>query len=139
MSLFGPPRTPETPFDNQEYADIAASIQRVTEELVLGLASAAHARTGSTALCMAGGVALNSVANGRILRETPIREMYIQPSAGDGGARRRGAVAARALLSERARFAMHHAYWGEEHGDAAVADAAASTTLPHAPLRTRTR
>ncbi len=131
VSLFGPPRTPETPFDNQEYADIAASIQRVTEELVLGLARAAHVRTGSTALCMAGGVALNSVANGRILRETPIREIYIQPSAGDGGAAVGAALyAARALLSERARFTMHHAYWGESHSDAAVADAAASTTLP---------
>jgi len=75
VGLFGPPRSPDTPPENQHYADVAASIQQVTEELVLGLVRAVHARTGSTALCMAGGVALNSVANGRILRETPIRQL----------------------------------------------------------------
>ena len=70
---------------NQYYADIAASIQLVTEELVLSLVKEAHRQTGQTNLCMAGGVALNAVANGRILRETPIEQLYIQPSAGDGG------------------------------------------------------
>src|SRR5215472_14125114 len=70
---------------NQHYADIAASIQRVTEELLLGMARHLHEQTGLKRLCIAGGVGLNSVANGRILRETPFEELYIQPAAGDGG------------------------------------------------------
>ena len=57
---------------NQHYADIAASIQRVTEDTLLKMARHVHERTGLKKLCMAGGVALNSVANGRILRETPL-------------------------------------------------------------------
>ena len=58
---------------------------RCTEEIVLSMARALHDETGLDQLCMAGGVALNSVANGRILRETPFKELYIQPAAGDGG------------------------------------------------------
>ena len=83
------------------------------KRLVLGLARAAHVRTGSTALCMAGGVALNSVANGRILRETPIRE--ILHSAGCRRRRRgarRGAVRGAPLLGSRGALRMDHAYWG---------------------------
>jgi carbamoyltransferase len=70
---------------NQYYADVAASIQKVTEEIVLKMARALHERTGFTRLCMAGGVALNSVANGRIINETPFEEVFVQPAAGDGG------------------------------------------------------
>jgi len=66
---------------NQHYADIAASLQVVTEELILGVARQLHHQTGMTRLCLAGGVALNSVANGRILRETPFEELYVQPPA----------------------------------------------------------
>jgi carbamoyltransferase len=68
---------------NEHHADIAASIQRVTEEILLKMAVSLHKQTGLTRLCMAGGVALNSVANGRILRETPFEELFIQPAAGD--------------------------------------------------------
>src|SRR5439155_922466 len=71
---------------NQHYADIAASIQKVTEEVLLTMARAAYEETGLTRLCMAGGVALNSVANGRIIRGTPFEELYVHPAAGDGGA-----------------------------------------------------
>lgn len=144
VDLFGAPRAPELPFftersgypeyfgprpgnfetlqaANQHYADIAASIQAVVEELILGLARAASAKTGSTSLCMAGGVALNSVANGRILRETPITDLYIQPSAGDGGAAVGAALyAATALLNEPRCGRMDHAFWGESHSDAAI-------------------
>ena len=70
---------------NQHYADIAASIQRVTEELIINLANEVFRETGSKRLCLAGGVALNSVANARIWAETPFEELYIQPSAEDGG------------------------------------------------------
>jgi carbamoyltransferase len=80
----GPPRTAETEITQREL-DIAASIQAVTEELVLRLARFAHEQTGLTKLCLAGGVALNCVANGRILRESPFEDVWIQPAAGDAG------------------------------------------------------
>ena len=84
-SLFGgPPRTAESDISQREM-DIAASIQVVTEEIVLKIAEHAHRLTGSRNLVMAGGVALNCVANGRVLREGPFDEVWIQPAAGDAG------------------------------------------------------
>jgi carbamoyltransferase len=84
-SLFGgPPRRAETEITQREM-DIAASIQRVTEEIVLKIAAHARALTGSRNLVMAGGVALNCVANGRILREGSFDDLWIQPAAGDAG------------------------------------------------------
>jgi carbamoyltransferase len=83
--LFGGPRRPsEAPFD-QRHLDIAASIQAVTEEVMMKLARHAHELTGSESLCLAGGVALNCVANGRILREGPFKRLWIQPASGDAG------------------------------------------------------
>ena len=139
VDLFGTPRDPKALFftldtgypsyfgakpgnceefgrENQHYADIAASIQAVTEEVLVNMARALHKETGLTRLCMAGGVALNSVANARILRETGFEELYIQPSAGDGG----GSVGAalygyHTVLGKPRKFVMEHAYWGEEN------------------------
>ncbi len=82
--LGGPPRRPETPITQREM-DIAASIQEVTEEIMLRTARHAHALTGSRNLALAGGVALNCVGNGRILREGPFERVWIQPAAGDAG------------------------------------------------------
>jgi carbamoyltransferase len=83
--LFGaPPRTPETKIAQKEM-DIARSIQEVTEEVVLRLSRTVHKELGVDYLCMAGGVALNCVANGRILREGPFKDIWIQPAAGDAG------------------------------------------------------
>ena len=83
--LFGaPPRRPEAPLE-RFHMDVAASIQAVTEEVLLNMARHAHKLTGSSDLCMAGGVALNCVANGRILREGPFRRIWVQPAAGDAG------------------------------------------------------
>ncbi len=101
---------------NQYYADIAASIQVVTEQIMVKMANYAYRETGLSKLCMAGGVALNSVANRKILSDTPFDDIYIQPAAGDGG----GAVGAalygyHALLGQPRKFVMEHAYWGEEH------------------------
>ena len=137
-ALFGSPRDPKSEFitrltdlsetiseveleRNQHYADVAASIQRVTEEVLLKMANYAYQETGLKKLCLAGGVALNSVANGRILPETPFEELYIQPAAGDSG----GAVGAalcvyHILLQKPRRFVMEHAYWGEEYSEAQV-------------------
>jgi carbamoyltransferase len=152
--LFGEPREPDAPFFtkdsdypdyfgprprnydelceyNQRYADIAASVQAVTEELMLQLARALNRQTGLTKLCMAGGVALNSVANARILKETPFDEMYVQPSAGDGGGALGAALYAwNCALGNSKRMVMDHAYWGQEYdaGEVrtAIGDAGAS-------------
>ncbi len=83
--LFGqPPRQPESEM-GQFQMDLAASIQLVTEEIVLALARSLHAETGATNLCLAGGVALNCVANGRLQREGPFKNIWIQPASGDAG------------------------------------------------------
>ena len=89
-ALFGgPPRKPEI-FLTQREMDLAASIQAVTEEVVLRLVRALAAETGMQQLCLAGGVALNCVANGKLLRDGAVRDIWIQPAAGDAG----GAVGA---------------------------------------------
>ncbi|MGH7264021.1 MAG: carbamoyltransferase family protein [Candidatus Rokuibacteriota bacterium] len=80
----GPPRKPESLITQKEM-DLAASIQAVCEEVVLRAARHAHRVTGMSRLVMAGGVALNCVANGRVLREGPFRELWVQPAAGDAG------------------------------------------------------
>jgi carbamoyltransferase len=106
---------------NQHYADIAASIQRVTEDTLLKMVNYAYRRTGKKQLCMAGGVTLNSVANGRILRETPFEDVFIQPAAGDSGAALGAALYVyHVLLGEPRRFVMEHAYWGQSYSPDAV-------------------
>jgi carbamoyltransferase len=80
----GPAREPETPLTQREM-DLARSIQVVTEEVMLRLGRTMHAETGMDYLCMAGGVALNCVGNGRILKEGPFKGIWIQPAAGDAG------------------------------------------------------
>jgi len=80
----GPPRQPESRLTQKEM-DLAASIQVVTEKVMMGLARRARAETGEENLCMAGGVALNCVANGKLLREGPFKRIWIQPAAGDAG------------------------------------------------------
>jgi carbamoyltransferase len=152
VDLFGPPRDPGMPFRtkraqasagaepsddeslaarNQYYADLAASIQRVTEEIVLAQARAAVGQAGCTALCIAGGVALNSVANGRILRETPVTELFVQPAAGDGGAALGAALYAYHVIFGHPRvWAMEHASWGASFGTDEARTAAAAGGLP---------
>jgi carbamoyltransferase len=83
--LFGaPPREPETRLTQREM-DLARSVQVVCEEVMLRMARTVHRETGLDRLCLAGGVALNCVGNGRVLRETPFKELWIQPAAGDAG------------------------------------------------------
>lgn len=142
--LFGKPRRPEMHFftsttrfpsyfgekpsnyqelcrENEYYADVAASIQRVTEEILLRLANALHKETGLKRLCMAGGVGLNSVANGRILRETPFEEIFIQPSAGDGGGALGAALyALHGILGRPRSFVLEHAYWGKGYAESKI-------------------
>lgn len=80
----GPPRRPEGPLTQREM-DLARSVQEVTEEIMLCMVRHVHAATGMNSLCLAGGVALNCVANGRILREGPFEKIWIQPASGDAG------------------------------------------------------
>lgn len=80
----GPPRQPEEEL-TQRHMDLAASVQEVTEEVVLRVARHVNRETGLKKLCLAGGVALNCVANGRLLRESPFDELWVQPAAGDAG------------------------------------------------------
>ncbi|MDD5543630.1 MAG: carbamoyltransferase [Acidobacteriia bacterium] len=80
----GPPRAPETPLTQRDM-DLARSIQEVTEEAMLRMGRHVHRMTGQRNLCMAGGVALNCVGNGRLLREGPFENVWIQPAAGDAG------------------------------------------------------
>jgi carbamoyltransferase len=99
--LLGPARFPGSPFDPQSaegrrFADIAASIQKVTEDALVGLAKALHRQVSTDTLCLAGGVALNSVANRHILQRGPFQRLFVQPAAGDAG----GAIGA-ALWAHR--------------------------------------
>ena len=114
-ALFGgPPRKPESPID-ERHKDVAASIQAVTNEVMLRLARHAREITGLTHLCMAGGVALNCVANGLILREKIFEDIWIQPAAGDAG----GALGA-ALAVAKSRCDMQAALLGPEFSDAEI-------------------
>jgi carbamoyltransferase len=92
----GPPRVPETKLTQKEM-DLARSVQVVCEEVMLRMARTAHRRTGLKNLCMAGGVALNCVGNGRLLREGPFERLWIQPAAGDAG----GALGVAQLIHHR--------------------------------------
>lgn len=120
----GPPRKPETLLTQKEM-DLAASIQVVIEEAMLRLARHAHAETGKRHLCLAGGVALNCVANGRILREGPFKELWAQPAAGDAGGALGAALAVwyQVLGNERkssGRDAMRGAWLGPDYSDAEI-------------------
>jgi carbamoyltransferase len=116
---------------NQHYADIASSIQKVTEEVLLGMARSIQKRTGLKRLCIAGGVALNSVANSRIRRETDFEELYIQPAAGDGGGALGAALwAYNTLLGKPRNFTMKHAYWGAPTRRRRLANSLRTTTSP---------
>lgn len=141
IDLFGPPRIHSDDFfttktnpgvnandpqvkQNQHYADIAASIQLVTEEALLKLLRSLHQQTGLPHVCIAGGVGLNSKANGRILKETPFTDVFIQPAAGDsGGALGAALYVYHVLLGQPRRFVQEHNYWGAAYDDNAIEQA----------------
>jgi carbamoyltransferase len=107
--------------ENQRFADIAASIQRVTEDTLIAMANHLHRQTGMNKLVMAGGVALNTKANYRILNETPFDEIYIQPAAGDdGGALGAALWAWHMVLGKPRKWVMPHAYWGQEYSNGEI-------------------
>ena len=123
----GPPRKPESLLTQREM-DLAASIQVVTEEVMLRLARSVARETGEKNLCLAGGVALNCVANGKILRDRPFERMWLQPAAGDAGGAIGAGLAAYHLHGGNARVApkngdaMRGGYLGPEYSDAEITE-----------------
>ena len=124
--LFGAaPRKPETEI-RQLDMDLARSVQAVTEEIMLRMARHVHRETGQKYLCLAGGVALNCVANGRILREGPFEDIWIQPAAGDAGGALGAALFAWHQIFENKKIApensdhMQNAYLGPSFSDAEI-------------------
>lgn len=137
----GPPRARGAELTDRE-RDIAASLQQRLEQAFIHLAGIVHRATGLTDLCLAGGVALNGVANGKLLEHTPFKHIYVQPAAGDDGT----ALGAASLLCANAglpRFEMQHAYWGSRFSDAEIEAALAEhddfevIRLPEAELIAR--
>ena len=152
VDLFGPSRNAESEFftqvthphkdhpdwddrtaaANQKYADIAASIQVVTEDIVLKMAAEAHEQTGLDNLVMAGGVALNSVANGHVIRESAFKDVWIQPAAGDsGGALGAALYAYHVILGKPREFVQEHNYWGAEYSEAEMVTAIEARGFPY--------
>jgi carbamoyltransferase len=100
IDRFGPPRKKDEPIE-ERHRSLAASAQAVLEEAALHVATEVHQRTGLTRLCMAGGVALNCAMNGRLLRESPFEEIFVQPAAGDDG------------IAVGAAYQLHHQVTGK--------------------------
>ncbi len=138
VEAFGPARAPESgdPAGDKRLCDVAASVQLVCEELMLGLAREARRRTGSPNLCLAGGVALNAVSNERLLREAGFDSIWIQPASGDaGGALGAALYAAHALGGSPARYEMRSVALGPEHPAAEAAEVLKAAGLPFVETR----
>ena len=120
---FGPPRLPDTEITDH-HRDIAASLQKCLEFHLFRKLNVLHQRTGSTNLCLAGGVAYNSVANGLIQKQTPFREIFIQPAAGDSGTALGVAFHIwNTLLGKPRDYVMRHAYLGPDSSEAELEQA----------------
>jgi carbamoyltransferase len=121
FELFGhEQRDPEAPMD-QHHKDVARSVQEIVNEVMVKQACALHAETGMKNLCMAGGVALNCVANGHVLRETPFENLFVQPAAGDAGGALGVALWIHCMVLGNERvWTMEHAEWGPAFDDDAI-------------------
>jgi carbamoyltransferase len=135
----GPARRPEEPLTPRHEA-IAASLQVVFERAVFHVLRGLHARTNLPRLCLAGGCAMNSVANGKIREQTPFEDVYIQPASGDNGTALGAAYyVCNQVLKQPRRFVMNHGYWGPEfvNGDIDAALAARAADLDSAGCEVR--
>ena len=121
-ALLGPARRPEDAVDARHEA-LAASLQRVYEEAAFKVLRALHSRIRNPRLCLAGGCAMNSVANGKIRAETPFTDIYIQPAAGDNGTALGAALHVWHAGGGERRFQMRHGYWGPQFDDGEIAGA----------------
>ena len=135
----GPPRQPESQLTQRDM-DLARSVQDVTEEVMLRLARTMHKETGAHALCLAGGVALNCVGNGRILREGPFRDLWVQPAAGDAGGAVGAALTAWYQFANQPRTAhgdrdaMHGGFLGPAFSNAEIERFLRENGLPYTRL-----
>ena len=130
----GPPRQRGEEL-TQKHWDIAASAQRVLEDTALHLLKGLHERTGEENLCLAGGVAFNSVMNGRIMSESPFKRFFIQPAAGDAGCSLGAALLVwHSKLGQPRRFKMEHAYYGPGFSTEECAAALREAGLKFEPL-----
>jgi carbamoyltransferase len=121
IDRLGPARRPDEPV-GKRHEDIAASVQRVFEEAAFHVLRGVHARVPLDTLCLAGGCAMNSVANGKIRQHTPFKKVFIQPAAGDNGTALGAALQAWHAGGDRPAGArMEHSYWGTEYDAAAIA------------------
>src|SRR5260370_1651586 len=154
--LFGPPRSPDSPIalhspDGERFANIAASVQSVLEDVLVDLAGRLHRETGLSGLCLGGGVALNGCANARILRESGFEKVFVPPAPGDAGCALGAALWADRIFFKRPhREVPDHPFWGpvveaRELARAAREDglslaegevpAPFPTPLPHPPIQ----
>jgi carbamoyltransferase len=132
--LLGPRRRPAEPIERR-HQNVAASLQALLEEAVLNRLRRLAARTGHTRLCLAGGVALNCTLNGKILRETPFEDLYVQPAAHDAGTALGAALYVRHHVLGHARdVLMDHASWGVAYGRDACRQALQAHGLAHRDL-----
>ena len=136
IDLFGPPRGAFEPIDletgeGRRFADIAASVQLVLEDILVDLTTALRRETGLTDLCLGGGVALNGVANARILRESGFERLFVPPAPGDAGCALGAALYAdRIHFGNRDREIPEHAFWGPTPDGADLARLAGEDGLP---------
>jgi carbamoyltransferase len=117
--LLGPRRLPADPLE-ERHRDIARSVQAIYEEAFFHLLEILHRRSGLTDLSLAGGCAMNSVANGKVRRMTPFQRVYVQAAAGDAGGAIGSAFAVWHKLGGKRTFVMDHAYWGPAFGAADI-------------------
>jgi len=138
----GPPRKPESLLTQRDM-DLARSVQDVTEEVMLRMARHVHRVTGQNNLCLAGGVALNCVGNGRILREGPFENIWIQPAAGDAGGALGAALLAWYQVLDNPRHADNQSdsqkgsYLGPEFTDSEIRDYLDQNDIPYTVLEPR--
>ena len=136
VDLFGPPRSPYDPIaldteDGRRFADIAASVQAVLEEIMVDIARALRIETGLDDLCLGGGVALNGVANTRILREAGFARVFVPPAPGDAGCALGAALYAdRIYFGRPDRDFPDHPFWGPDIDEADLAGLAAEDRQP---------
>lgn len=130
--LFGhPARKPESPVA-PFHMDVAASLQAKTEEVVIGLCTHAYNLKKTDDLCLGGGVALNSVANGKILARTPFKRIFIQPAAGDAGSAMGAALyVSRAVLKQKIPYRLDSAYLGPSFSNQEIADFLTEKKIVH--------
>ena len=130
----GPRRAPNEPLTHR-HENLARSLQAVTEEIIIHLLRRLHAKTRCRNLCLTGGVAMNSVANGKVTRETPFEDVYIPAGAADNGTSFGGAFYVwNRILGKGRGFVQDHAYWGCAFSDAECAAACTAAGLPFEAL-----